>query len=133
MNKICALCTAGMPTAQLRSEMLYEQGLIKDLNKARVELLGCKILASGDDYDDVADIYDRVVNLIDRLETPPRLYECFWGVGYERQNAESHTFDWFDVDKGYEMSNICTIDMLDIGEVADLTDFSGTHLIKRIM
>jgi hypothetical protein len=66
----------------------------------------------------------------------PKLFECFWGDGYRgpdnRSILELHNDEFFNVDRGYSIEDLESIDTLQVGEYAKFQE-SGDHWVRRIV
>jgi len=63
-------------------------------------------------------------------------FECFWGDGYRDASNKSileyHDEGFFNNFRGYEDEHIYKIQDLEIGDVADLTEMTGQHWVRRM-
>ena len=66
----------------------------------------------------------------------PKLFECFWGGGYRKDDNRStlayHPLEFFSIDNGYEQKDINKIRDLHVGEGYDLDGVFCEHWIRRI-
>lgn len=59
-------------------------------------------------------------------------FQATWGEGYSFPHSEEIGSDIITEDNGWFEEYIQAIDNLDIGEVADCSDYSGILFVKRI-
>ena len=69
-------------------------------------------------------------------DSEEKIYECFWGAGYRKDDLKStlayHPFEFFSIDNGYEPKDISNIKNLYAGEGYDLDGIFCEHWIRRI-
>ena len=58
-----------------------------------------------------------------------RIFLCWWGGGYTRSLGE-HEIEWFTIDRGYEQSDINTMDGMEIGDTIVMSN--GDHIVTRV-
>lgn len=62
---------------------------------------------------------------------PTRKFNCSWTNGYD-PHGEVVDGNWFKDDRGYDDEHLEKIRDLEVGETADLSDLSGTHVVVRL-
>jgi hypothetical protein len=59
-----------------------------------------------------------------------RKFECTWDDGYVNEGTETHSFDWFTLDLGYEQDDIDEIADLEIGDTYIISGPMGVAVHK---
>lgn len=69
-------------------------------------------------------------------DSEEKIYECFWGAGYRKDDLKStlayHPFEFFSIENGYDQKDINNIRDLYAGEGYDLDGVFCEHWIRRI-
>lgn len=59
-------------------------------------------------------------------------FTCYWDDGYSFPQTTKELIKFFSEDNGYDLDTIAEIASLSIGQIVDLSDPSGIHIIERI-
>jgi len=65
-------------------------------------------------------------------KTPTKQFLTVWGEGYERVHGGRKGISFFREELGYSEDAISKVKKLRKGQVADLTDPSGVHIVVRM-